>query len=713
MRHTTFIAAVLWAVSLAASAVSAQTIAWNNPAGGDTNDPANWSPTMIPQFSNPVEFALPNQYPVSVTQTLFTGPLFLSAGQVDFTFDSVDFWHTPGIIARGGSVSTGTQLFFNGGWVTSSIEVREAAVLDTRFNPLSTSPGISNRVEITGAGSHWIATPGTGISNPMTAVLSDGGRWTLNHGFNGLSSLGAATVSISGAGSQWIAAAPNFSGPLIANITDRGRWTVNLGSLPDIEALIGTGTVLVDGAGSSWDGPGDVWADSTDVRVVNGGAIDLDEIRLGNGTGSFGRLRVDGPDSVAEVGNLILGASGSGSAEIVNGGKVVSGGAFTVRGTAAQPGRITISGVGSRAEVSSNLTIREASSFELSDGATVQSGSGGVSGTTALPATAVVRGAGTRWDMTGGFSMGAGGNSAGELELRDGAVMTNVGRVWIGGDGSATTSVDGAGTTWSINGGIRMGGLSGAAGAPTGTLLIRNQARVDVHGSGTIEIRPRGRIEVSDGAQLRANEVTFSGGKLVLDDEPKVGIVLRRANFSASTGQLDLDGGAAVFEYDDVGPSYLPFVTVHTLTGRGGDGAWEGTGVTSSRAAAEPQRLGVGIAESSDLGASEFLGEPVDQSAVLARLTLLGDTDLDAAVQIDDFARLAQNFNNTGARWFTGDFNYDLTTDIADFSLMAANFNQSLGAGAGRPGAAVPEPTLLGMFAAAAAVATSFRRARR
>lgn len=83
-----------------------------------------------------------------------------------------------------------------------------------------------------------------------------------------------------------------------------------------------------------------------------------------------------------------------------------------------------------------------------------------------------------------------------------------------------------------------------------------------------------------------------------------------------------------------------------------------------------------------------YAGQLVREHDLIIRYTLLGDANLDEIVNINDFARLAANFNVAGAFWSGGNFNHDGVTNIADFALMAANFNQSLPLSR----SAVPEP---------------------
>jgi hypothetical protein len=168
-------------------------------------------------------------------------------------------------------------------------------------------------------------------------------------------------------------------------------------------------------------------------------------------------------------------------------------------------------------------------------------------------------------------------------------------------------------------------------------------------------------------------------------------------------------------------------------------GDWNGKGITSSVAAADPSRA-VGYARASELfnvadaTPDFFLGAPVDANSGLARLTLAGDANLDGAVNFADLIQLAQHYNTTVSAstqswWFNGDFTYDGIVNFNDLVKLAQNYNTALAATpipgapadlpadlvaalAGAP--PVPESSApLGVGAACAFVASARRRRRR
>jgi hypothetical protein len=89
--------------------------------------------------------------------------------------------------------------------------------------------------------------------------------------------------------------------------------------------------------------------------------------------------------------------------------------------------------------------------------------------------------------------------------------------------------------------------------------------------------------------------------------------------------------------------------------------------------------------------------------------TLLGDANLDGAVNGSDFAILASNFDKAVSGWNQGDFNYDGAANGSDFATLAASFNQ----GANQSGitgglssndsspASIPEPATASLLAIA------------
>jgi hypothetical protein len=149
---------------------------------------------------------------------------------------------------------------------------------------------------------------------------------------------------------------------------------------------------------------------------------------------------------------------------------------------------------------------------------------------------------------------------------------------------------------------------------------------------------------------------------------------------------LDLGDNRIIVDYFGSSPG----ATVRALLTSGyNNGAWTGSGIRSSAAAADDD-TGIGYAETADLFSTfpaTFSGHAVDDTAVLLRHTGYGDTDLNGNVNLADFDRLADNFGMTfGASWFQGDFDFNGNVNLADFDRLANNFGMTFSDDAEDPG---------------------------
>ena len=175
----------------------------------------------------------------------------------------------------------------------------------------------------------------------------------------------------------------------------------------------------------------------------------------------------------------------------------------------------------------------------------------------------------------------------------------------------------------------------------------------------------------------------------------------------SNEGMLDVAEGLFVLDYPDEGPSPFADVAAQVASGYrdGLLGYWDGAGITSFRAARDPQRLkAVAVIDNMDPetgvgGLSEFAGKPVDETAVIVAYTWYGDANLDGVVDTNDYDRINTNWllwtaegivPEGGFRWAVGDFNYDGTIDTNDYDKIN---NAWLLSGSAPLGGATPSPT--------------------
>ncbi len=144
------------------------------------------------------------------------------------------------------------------------------------------------------------------------------------------------------------------------------------------------------------------------------------------------------------------------------------------------------------------------------------------------------------------------------------------------------------------------------------------------------------------------------------------------------TGTLDIADGGIIVDYPTGGPSPLEYHASQIRHARNaGSPMWTAGGITSSLAMADPTRLGVGYAEAQLVlpGGGNFMGGslPPGEDAVLIRLALNGDANLDDVVDGQDFIVWNTHKFQSGKHWFDGDFNLDTVTDGQDFIIWNQN----------------------------------------
>jgi len=136
-----------------------------------------------------------------------------------------------------------------------------------------------------------------------------------------------------------------------------------------------------------------------------------------------------------------------------------------------------------------------------------------------------------------------------------------------------------------------------------------------------------------------------------------------------ATGTLDVTNNKVLINY---GSGTDPISSISSWISSGyANGAWNAAGIISTTAQTH-SNYGLGYADAAD--ANNPAGLPSGQIEIL--YTLLGDANLDGAVNGTDFAILSSNFNKAASGWDAGDFNYDGAVNGADFAALAANFNQ-------------------------------------
>jgi hypothetical protein len=166
--------------------------------------------------------------------------------------------------------------------------------------------------------------------------------------------------------------------------------------------------------------------------------------------------------------------------------------------------------------------------------------------------------------------------------------------------------------------------------------------------TGTLQVYGAGTVNINGGTSTIGGLTIASGGVVNIN------------------GPLFIDYGS--------GADPIASIIAWIKSGYAG-GAWNGSGISSTSAHANFGSYGLGYADSADPGNPAGLAS----GQIEIRYTLLGDANLDGAVNGTDFAILATNFNKAVGGWDRGDFNYDGSDNGSDFAFLAANFNKGVG----------------------------------
>ena len=383
-----------------------------------------------------------------------------------------------------GVPSADKEVYINGGpaelsvgsWETATINIGcyDTGELSITGGSLSCSTayvghynGDSGSVTVSGASSTWstgalsLGSLGTGSLNinPGGLVASGGGYLGWGEGSQG-------TARVDGAGSTW-----TVDGTL--NVGGSGTGTVQVthgGSLSSVGvgSMIangpGTGSVTVDGIGSTWTCSGYIWVGSSgsgSLAISHGGAVSNTEGRVGYAENSQGAVLVAGPDS-----------------KWMNSSSV----------------RIGYNGVGS---------------LEISDDGLVSSNSGRVGENQLGTGAVTVNGTGAKWINSTSLEIGRRGH--GTLEIIDGGCVSNMngyigdltGFTGSGTYGIGVVTVSGPGSTWTNSGSLYIGGNESKPGG-TGELIVAD--------SGTVTVGNTLRLWEGSSVTLSGGTVTVGGG---------------------------------------------------------------------------------------------------------------------------------------------------------------------------------------------------------
>jgi len=653
--------------------------------------------------------------------------------------------YTGATTVSAGTLQLGTGTTGQNGSVASTSIVNNAALTFNNADAQAYSGAISGTGSLTKIGAGTLTL--TGSSSIGGNVRVNGGTMTISGGgtlANGAGSIGVAaadsgSVTVTGAGSQWT----NSSHLRIGESGDDNSLTISDGahvtsaggsmnSYGDFTIGYNSGsddnTVLVTGSGSSLTVGGNGYLEvgrkgSGNTLIIENGATASCFLMwtsggTGNPTGASGSIvTVTGAGSTLTV-NLHwdIGDRGTGNQlNILNGGTMNATGGDGYLGYWSDGNTILVDGAGSVMNVNNinttyaaggnNNTITVSNSGRinstggiklLATGNVVNLDSGGELNITTLNLST----ASSRLNFDGGRliaqSTGSLVTGSGRINLiGPGTISTNYARTIanvIYGAGSLTK--EGAGTLTLTNANTYTGetkviagtlelnatGLiastmlnveggtfdaSAAASLPTFT-SIKGAGTINA-GAKTVTVNTGGTVApgASVGTLTVNNDLTFADG-----GNTWVAELLGAGDRVDVTGTLTLgDATALEFVLDAANPFQAGSYTLATYDTLAGTFS----SVTDLGAYSTGVDYGTGTSDAITIDVSHGL--------------VAGDATLDRKVDLDDFARLRNNFG-TGDTWAEADFNGDDAVNLNDFAILRNNF-----------GSSAPEPATLAILA--------------
>jgi autotransporter-associated beta strand protein len=278
-------------------------------------------------------------------------------------------------------------------------------------------------------------------------------------------------------------------------------------------------------------------------------------------------------------------------------------------------------------------------------------------------------------NVNGGVLQLDNGNTMGDLASLD----VNAAGLTINGDETIGSLAGAAAGSATLAGGITL--TAGGNDATTNFAgVISGAGNLAKAGAGTMTLSGpnayTGTTTVSAGTLALAASLTSSSSLTVATgatarlNNGHDKVLATNTISTSGTGKLDITDNSVV-----VKSSSLAAVKSLIASGLNG-GNWQGAGITSTSAAANPLTA-IGFASNGVLGRSSFAGvSGLDANDVLVKYTYYGDSDLDGVTTLDDFTLFLNGYQTAGTSWVQGDYDYSGVTTLDDFTLFLAGYQQ-------------------------------------
>ena len=133
------------------------------------------------------------------------------------------------------------------------------------------------------------------------------------------------------------------------------------------------------------------------------------------------------------------------------------------------------------------------------------------------------------------------------------------------------------------------------------------------------------------------------------------------------SGRVDLTNDKLIVETTAGNKAAL----LATLQNEGAYGTTHAAGIMSSQL---PANMVLVVVDAAKTGLTSFGGVPIDSNSILIGPELLGDANLDGAVDLSDLSIVENNFGTATTSWTSGNFDNSGTIDLTDLSEALNNF---------------------------------------
>ncbi|HWA42607.1 MAG TPA: autotransporter domain-containing protein [Hypericibacter adhaerens] len=478
----------------------------------------------------------------------------------------------------------GTGDFRIGNSADGSLTIDSGGSLSSRFSLVGSDAGSHGTVTLDGAGSSWtargpleIGSAGSGtldITNGASLVTEQGADLAFSNGSEG-------HVTITGTGSSW------QSGSQIT-VGLGGLGTLDIEADADVSAVgmdvgsnflfngaaAGTGEVTVTGAGTTLNlnvetfqalhvgddgstGTLDI-LDGAVVTVRGSGTIADSVLYNGQTFHGEGTVTVDGTGSaLSYTSTLDVGARGTGTLNIKNGGHVTNGsvyiGSYQSSDTIQGVGTVNLDGATSLWTTNGTMRVGDQGigTFTITGGGVATDTNGIIAGSTNARGDVTINGANSRWSSTNNLTIGSSGIAT--LTLEDGGAATAGGTVAINSR-----------STLNIGSGGAAGTLTAATVNNAGQIHFDHTGTTSftaaIAGAGTLVKDGTGTTTLT-GTSSYTGATSVNAGKLVVDGS--LGNTAVTVASGATLGGAGTIGGTVTI---DSGAHLAPGDSPETLT---------------------------------------------------------------------------------------------------------------------------------------------------